>query len=87
MSFKFNRSGSMQELNKLLIAVYPYLNKSIGWYNIWHFFLLNATLEKWKKISKNVIEFLQQNKSSAYIFHVFYPLQTQVEAEILRRGC
>ena len=25
-----------------------------------------------KKWSKNVIEFPQQNKSSAYIFHVFY---------------
>ena len=39
------------------------------------------------KKSKNFIEFPQQNKSSAYIFHLFYPLQTQVEAEILRRGC
>ena len=38
------------------------------------------------KKSKNVIEFPQQNKSSAYMFHVFYQLQTQVEAAILRRG-
>ena len=30
MSFKFNRSGSMQELNKLLIAVYPYLIKALA---------------------------------------------------------